>query len=273
MSFPEFSDKVRLKILPATRVYYIRKTGSDANDGLTAATAYLTLAKAFDQLHAVDFIGQHLIFDIGAGNWTNEMSYEGGWLATILLSSDIKGPVTIRGAGNTTIIDGQSVRNGISLVNVPYHVTIQGLKFLNCLISISSNHSLSWLDGVLTFVGNNLNSGGAISCVNNSYMSAGASCIITLSGDFYWSLSATFNSTLALSAALVFSSPTHGYAAVHAAVYGCLYLNPGTSTVTGSATGTRYHVYAKGLINTGGRGENLFPGTVAGNVATDGLYI
>jgi hypothetical protein len=41
---------------------------------------------------------------------------------------------------------------------------------------------------------------------------------------------------------------------------------------TGTATGPRFDAHLKGVIYTGGKGANYFPGSVAGSVSTGGQY-
>lgn len=50
------------------------------------------------------------------------------------------------------------------------------------------------------------------------------------------------------------------------------YIQAGSVTFTGAATGARYNASGNGVINTGGGGANYFPGNSAGSVATGGQY-
>jgi hypothetical protein len=57
-------------LLTSDRVYYVRATGSDSNDGLTTGTAFATPQKALDELSKLDGGGLYSgTVDIGAGSF------------------------------------------------------------------------------------------------------------------------------------------------------------------------------------------------------------
>lgn len=81
--------------------YYVDPTGSDtANDGLTAATPFLTITKAITTLAALDLTGNSASIFVAAGTYSENVV-----LKDIRGAQDA-GQITISGAGATSIISG-----------------------------------------------------------------------------------------------------------------------------------------------------------------------
>lgn len=65
---------------------------------------------------------------------------------------------------------------------------------------------------------------------------------------------------------------TPAFSSEFARAYSCSDIAAWSATFAGSATGTRYYAYNNGTINVAGAAATLFPGSVAGTVASGGTY-
>jgi hypothetical protein len=67
-------------------------------------------------------------------------------------------------------------------------------------------------------------------------------------------------------------TPAYTIAFVDAGRVGSINGGDTTFTFSGAATGLRYKVYANGVIWVSGKGQNIFPGSVAGSIYAGGSY-
>ncbi|MGN6773512.1 MAG: carbohydrate-binding protein [Rhizobiaceae bacterium] len=257
----------RREVLTANRTYYVRATGNNANDGLTAGTAFLTIQNAVNVALALDMSIYSVTIDVGAGTFN-----EGGFLS---VAGNGNARITIQGAGYTsTIIAGTTYgiqpKNGVAL-------TLMNL-------AIQGNTVCLWPRyGAQVFLGGNisLNGGTArlIGIDNGAYLECIGSAVLYLAADSTYAFYADVLGHILIWATVKTTGPRTFTQTARAQGGGVLELGGTTFDLTaGAVTGTRYAAALNGLINTAGGGANFIPGTVAGSPAvgtvgtTGGVY-
>lgn len=247
--------------LSAARTYYVRTDGSDSNDGLsnTAGSAFLTIQKAWDTLATLDGGGHAATIQVADGTYTNEFDAK-----KILIGFS---SVTVKGNPASPAQCHISTVGNCITVNAGIVVAFTGLKLSSssgalllcqtgaiCAASdmecgaaaasfqMFSNGGRIDVTGNMRITGNAL----AFACAQNGG-GVGTTASITLVGTpaFTWFARAS-------DAALVIFFST---------------------TIAGSATGSRYLAQTNGVINTFGAGASYLPGNTAGTVTTGGLYL
>jgi hypothetical protein len=237
---------------PLNVTIQISKTGSDANDGVTAPIA--TFARLQEVLAALDLAGQNVVIELGAGTWNETLE-----VPNVLSARTI----TIRGQGTSTVIDKGGTGSGIyvgnqtdtyisdiSLQNTDTGITVDGCNsgYINRVTIINSHHGVSCIEGWVRVNG------------------------VTFGGQFASMFHAYGNGYIYIDGVVTYLNSTYASTANAYAYIGGIIVVYATASFVGSVTGRRYYVYPLSQINVGGRGENLFPGTVAGFVSTNGFY-
>jgi hypothetical protein len=253
--------------LQATKNYYVRTDGNDANDGSanTAASAFLTIQKAIDSYQLLDCAGSDVNINVADGTYTGANTITsrvgGGGLNIIGNTGTPENVIINTTSANCFRIEGHPVNSS---------VVISGFK----LITNTSGNCIYARSGSNVSIGNLEFS----ACAGNHiYIEYGARVGVfanyTISGNalkhIYASRSANFIQT---SARTVTVSGTPAFSTAFAsadALSNLLWFN---ATFSGSATGARYLSETNSVINTNGGGANYFPGN-AGGTATTGLYV
>ena len=253
---------VREKLV-AARTYYVSTTGSNANDGRTSGTAFLTIQRAVDNL---------TLLDLGAYNVTIQVA-DGTYTAGVVLSPFVAGSGEVFLTGNTTTPSNCTINvaagNAVTAGNGVRGVTVAGFRLL-----AGAGTAVIASDGAEIKLGANnygacatahiaVERTSAIICTTSYAISGGAN--IHQSADSGSYITAIFM-TVTLTGSITFS-----YAFVVSDKLSTVQVN--NNTYSGSATGRRYAVSANSLIMTGGSGATYLPGSVAGDAATGGLYL
>lgn len=254
------SSAVR-EVLSANRTYYVRFTGDDGTgNGLSPATAFLTIQKAIDVVAALDISIYNVTINVGAGTYNtgHALKYPVG-----------SGVVTIVGAGSTTIVDPPSGVNHCFSGTGGGRFFLQNMKLQKT--SATTGHGIFAQNGTyISFQGIEFGSLAG----SGRHLYANQSATIACTGPY----------TVTGNALIHFSARTGGYIFMNlactltgtpaftrfadASMCGVLEVN---GTYTGSATGVRYLAELGGVINTAGGGANFLPGNSAGSSAT-GYY-
>ena len=170
----------------------------------------------------------------------------------------------------------------------------------NVIISTSSAHALSFLSPVnVTLSGLTFQTTGSNRCISASGAGVnifiGPSIIFGSSGNAHIFSNRNALVSLDNNYAITGSAPTHynvqqagiisgagktitlsgesAFSDSFAKVFLAGVLQTQNMNFLGTAIGQRYNVYGNGVINTNGRGEIFFPGSVAGSIATGGQYL
>ena len=262
------SANVREK-LTATRTYYVRTDGSDANTGLvdSAGGAFLTWQKAANiAYNSLDLNGFDVTIQKGStnGTWTAGVNLTGAQvgLGIIHFAGDITTPA------NATL----SITGGYGF-NIQGAVAyIKGFKITtitsgNCLDA--SNNGTIVMEGKMEFGASPWNhigcsAGGKVK--NNGSMTA-----YTISGGAgfcHWAASQAGALILVQSCTITLTgTPAFGTAFAQSDTTGAMIVN--ANTYSGTATGKLYNATLNGVIQSGA----TLPGGTAGTTATGGQYL
>lgn len=253
---------------------YVRKDGSDDNDGFTDSPegAFLTIQAAIDSLMRFDAQGYDISIIVHEGKYLERLS-----MAHQLMSVGFY-MLTLTGFGDEAV----EVMNGEStsyLINCAgsYQVTIQKL-----IVSANPQYTVSNLigaeNGVAAKFGNlTLQSTSPTALTSVAVRSAFASLdiiddiVIKISKCVYV-FTATLNSHIfirknihhALSMSMTY------YAFANSGGY-IRHFDGGTFTGE-LVSGTKFRASLNGAISSSEQGANLFPGTINGTTASGGVY-
>jgi len=254
---------VRLReLLTAPRTYYVATTGSDTNDGLTAATPFLTIQKALDTVPSLDFNGYDVTIQLADGTYNKSLIvpyFTGG--GRLVLKGNATTPtatvVSSTQSGPTLLAD--RVRNFV----------VENLTLTN---SGSAGSLLLAADGSHVIIGTGVVFGPAnaqhiTSTTGSTVMSYSN---YTVSGSAGMHVDALWGGYIRLLGGITISgTPNFTTAFARAYVDSMMTIS---GTITGSATGKKYDAQFNGVISVGGAGVNYLPGNVAGTTSTGGQY-
>ena len=254
------------EITTPTTLYVDATNGDDINDGLAAGTdnALASIQAAVDLL--ADFIVNDDLTiqcsdDMHAGNISLVP-----WLGN--------GTVTLR--GNTTTPTNCLIGGGGDCIKAEIegaNYQIEGIHF-----SAGSSACVSMLRGTrITFIGKCRFESTNI-CINI----VGAGCVCRLDSDFETKGAMNRFAAVHFNAALLIGQGTpHNWTLVaptswawqgiHCIAGGVCHVN-GSTTIVGTATGSRYDLARNGVIETFGAGAGFLPGSSGGTVGTGGQY-
>jgi hypothetical protein len=254
------SNATTREVLSATRTYYVRADGSDANDGKSDSRAFLTLQKAIDTVLKLDLNGFAVTIQLRTGTF-----------AGFTLSFPfIGGSVTIVGdpatPANVIINSGIVVQNGatIALGGVEFRasghcidVLTAGTVVINRKVNFGPAggfHLLAESSGGNIVVAIPAGDGGYVINGPAGYGHFGASTggVVSCVGQL-----ATLVGTPAFSG-FGFAYAVMGQIRAHGSVF------------SGPATGRRFQVESNGTIFTQGGGANFFPGNADGVIDSHG---
>lgn len=243
-------------LLSANRTYFVRTDGSNSNDGLsnTAGGAFLTIQKAIDTACGLDLSIYSVTITVGAGTFAG---------ANTLKPYVGAGPITIAGAGNTTIVSAASDNaffgSGAGVWN------INSMK----LTTTTSGYGI-FLSGITSVGCTGLEVG---ACGQGHFRSsAGARLRLfayTISGSAPLHYLCEYGAGITCVSVTVTLTGTPAFSSLFASCSKLGIIDVEAVTWSGSATGTRYLVNTNAVINSVG---GTLPGSVAGSSATGGQY-
>ena len=247
--------------LSAPRTYYVRTDGNDANTGLsnTAGGAFATIQKAWDTLATLDGGGHTATIQVADGTYSNAFDAKkvpiGFSSITIVGNAALPAQCHISTVGNCITVNAgivvafsglklSSSSGALLLCQIGAICAVSDMECGSAAASFQmfSNGGRINVNGNMRITGNAL----AFASAQNGG-GVGATASITLVGTpaFTWFVRAS-------DAALVIFFST---------------------TIAGSATGSRYLAQTNGVINTFGAGASYLPGNTAGTVTTGGQYL
>lgn len=248
--------------LRADRTFYVRSTGNDANQGLTATSAFKTIEAALKQLPGLRSQGFAVTIDIGPGSWTS-----------LVLDPSKLGDVrrlTLKGSGSDTIIGGTGT--AIQINYLKGDLRLQNLSLMQADsggLKVTSSERVQCEDVTFYIYA----SADLIVSENSTLEITGYTDICNPNGKAGRTLFRTARGgQLIVSGTLtVADAVSVTPAAVQASgnsymEFGCV-INGGAK-----ATGPRYSAGQNSYIYVAGAGANYLPGNAAGSVITGGGY-
>lgn len=250
--------------------FYVSPTGSDLNNGLSTGTPFLTLQHVTTLIqNGYDLNGHIVTVRIAAGTYSAGMQLSGAIPGetgpTSIVFEAVDGTVTINGSG-FAFAANQGAMFSLSGAGFVLGATLSGgagwaisasgggKLLLNGVVNFGAcalSHVFASTGGQVTYNAGERVSGGA-----QSHFDAHAGGIIQAN-----SVGVTLVGT-----------PSFSVAYANADECGIIEADAYT-TVSGTATGTRYSISTNAVANTAGGGANVFPGNGAGGVATGGQYV
>ncbi|MDD5585613.1 MAG: hypothetical protein PHY92_01480 [Alphaproteobacteria bacterium] len=252
--------------LAADTTLYVSTSGSDSNTGLTADEPFETIQKAVDVVaDDFDLNGFLLTIQLADGTYTSgfivSRPWVGGSIGGVVLNGNLSTPsnVIISASPETAVACAEGAGSGFIIQNLKLqantgHCLLAShqaeVVFYNLVFGAAASHHIYSHDGSLIMALSNYSivDGAArhVYCDTRSEFLCYNS-VVTVTGSPNFSASFVRADTLAM---------------IH-------FLS---SSIPGTATGTRYYCAFNGVIFTNGGGVNYFPGNAAGSTATGGQY-
>lgn len=248
---------------------YVATTGSDTvNSGLSAASPFLTLQKAWDYIvKSLDLNGYAVTVNIANGTYTSPLSASGQPVgaisgAAVTFSGNVGSPSNVVISTNGTAITA----------SLGASIALQGMKITtagsgSCIQSTAQSYI-----GIL----GNMEFGACVA----AHMWASQSSTIAIHSGYTISGSAANHAVasgcselLALPGLTFTLTGTPAFSQSFAQSWACSIVQFPSDTFTGAATGVRYSVYQNAVINTSGGGASYIPGNSAGSAYGGGQYV
>lgn len=249
-------------ILTANRTYYVRKDGSDSNNGLadTAAGAFLTIQKAIDVAAALDTSIYSITIQVRVGTYTEDLVLkQQSGAGTVTITGDTTTPSNVHISGTSIAILADGVRRwayqGVKISSAGSYAV---LLTRGAQVNQSGNCEI----GATTFAHYGVFSLSSLA-LQASYTITGAST------RHYYSE----QSSITISSITVTLSGIQAYSIFAQMAFAGVIVAAGVTYTGGTITGQRYNVASNGVINTSGGGANYFPGDIAGATSTGGQYL
>lgn len=251
------------EVLTANRTYYVRTDGNNSNSGLadTSGGAFLTPAKALSVALSLDLNGFDCILKLADGTYTSALTMASAQVGAgrIILRGNTTTPanVVISTTGNAMSANAPGARlffEGVKLTssagscifvsNGAIIKALGGFEFGSAAVY----HTRSLVDALADF-----------ESVNHAITGAALRAYSAEEGGKV----KLYNCAVTLSGTLGFTT------FAHAEIMGII--QAGLASFTGGTiTGKRYDVYTNAVVNAGGGGTSLFPGSTAGTVDSNG---
>lgn len=251
-----------VQTLSSATTYYVNKSGSDSNDGLSTGTAFLTIQKAIDTVASFNL-----------GGLTHTISVDDGSAVTYAEALTLK-PLT---AGNCIIVGDETTPSNISIAPASGNV-----------FTVAGGATGRWdirgveIDPVTTGL---FLSGGFVAlrnvefaaCTSRHVHATGNSNVLIdgayeITGDAQAHFYATTGAVITCNSQTVTVTGTPAFSRAFAWAQSGGVIRAASNTYSGSATGKRYEASVGGLISTNGAAATYFPGNSAGTTATGGIY-
>ncbi len=270
--------------LTAATTFYVSPSGSDSNDGLTLATAWLTLQHAWDTLfksYDLQGFAVTVLMDVAGGYYSTGLAAYGTLPGSqgpsslvfsalnpasppgVLVAPSVGSPFVAADGAAYTLLDGIDVDGSISNADC---ISIGA----GSEIALSAPGKMHWFRnaGAGPFNHASVAYGGKLQVNGNYTLRGGAQCHI-LSGDgghVYYNT----DGNPGLIGVTVTGAPTFRAAfmgAVNAGTVNCQAV-----AFSGAAHGPTYMAKMGGILSVGTTNPNYFPGDIAGTLATGGQY-
>jgi hypothetical protein len=255
------------EVLTAARTYYVATTGSDMNDGFSSTNPFATIQKAINAALSVDGQNFNIAISVAAGTYNENLTVGAPFLTsgTASLTGDTTTP------SNVVINGGLTVSSNAKL-------TVAGFKIT------SSSYGIAVNNGAIVTINGKMEYGACTTAHMYSTTFGGVLLYAdyTVSGNAVFHMLASFYGSITVAAGVdpntaqpkitaTFGGQTFTYTCYSSTIAQIFLIGLGFS---GLASGTKFNVDTLAIINTGGRGTGIIPGTAnTGNIGIGGLYL
>jgi hypothetical protein len=261
------------EVLLANRTYYVRKNGSDANDGLanTAGGAFLTIQKAVNIAGGLNLNGKTVTIQVDAGTYVEAL------VLGVLINGQVS--ITNTGLASAVVIQPAAGKTAaVSATGAGANWTL-GKVQLDLLNADSTAVAIgASSDAVVTVNGD---------CEIKLAGAAQSALSATVDGRIIWQVGATCKVYGANGRSLIYATygglvdfepsslnlvdnTVFSYRTVHAYMSASVIFSVGA--VTGAATGQRYNAQRGSIIETFGAGASAIPGNSLGVTDASSSY-
>lgn len=260
-----------LQYLPTGTNFYVNgATGSNANSGLAANTAFQTIQGAIDAIQANYFCAGSVVINVADGTYSGFVinpSFISSWRVLGNTANPGACQISAIAAGGRGVVVGASVSATIAgfalasfyenLATLSGSITCYNCNFTaptaNQTATIGAYSGEILLYGALRYTGSGVAfvSAGQGGTVRVGYQDALVTnaAVITITG------------TPAFSSGFAYTEQSASVVVIAA-----------VTTFSGAATGPKYRALLNGSINVQGAGVNFLPGSTAGVLQTGGQY-
>ncbi|WP_386341927.1 hypothetical protein O4D10_09960 [Xanthomonas citri pv. citri] len=238
---------------------YVSNTGSDSNDGLSAATAFQTIQRAVTVVRTRYLLcGYTAIINVADGTYVENVlmgSVAGGIVrfvgGTSAIWRNTAGYLLTMNEGGAIQVSGFTLGGGS---------TVNGILIRNrALCSFLGGHVFAVMTGF------------QIVAIANSVCYVNGNYSITGGGSYHYGV--YDGGQLIIGGVTVTLTGTPAFTAfANVGRLGSINGGDNVFTFSGAATGQRYQIYTNGVIWVNGKGPNVFPGNAAGMVVAGGTY-
>ena len=266
----------RRELLTASRIYYVRKDGSNSNTGLlnTSTGAFLTIKKAVNAMMALDFGGNPAItgtIRVGDGTYEESLDLYG---LTGFSSQKISIIGNILEPNNTVLYATSGTYYGIAAFGktalwyfTGFHVNATRIpNYGTAIQAVGGSYLGLGIHNLTLWAG--INGYGAYE--SSSRLEPAEYVNITISGACRSLIMADAGAYANLQANILTLNGV--VAGTTASAYGQGRVTFYAQTIIGTSVGTKFYVEALGWIQTFGMGLSFIPGTIPGAVEIGGVY-
>jgi hypothetical protein len=255
------------EVLTAARTYHVATTGSDTNNGLSATNPFATIQKAINTALSIDGQNFNITISVAAGTYNENLAVGAPFLTagTVSLTGDTATP------SNVVINGGLTVSNNAELTVAGFKITSSSYGIaVNTGAIVSINGKMEY--GACTTAHLYSTTFGGILLYADYAVSGGA--VFHMLASFYGSITVAAGAdpnTGQPKITATFGGQTFAYTCYSSTIAQIFLIGLG---FFGAASGTKFNVDTLAIINTGGRGTSVIPGTAnTGNIGIGGLYL
>lgn len=252
-------------VLSGNTDFYISTTGSDANNGTSSGTPWLTFSHAWNVLtQNYDLAGFTATVHAADGTYTT-----GGGFSGVPTIGGGKIVFQSTSGSSATCIVNVSSGNCFTLTNGAV-VTVNNIK----LISATGDGFFIGAQSSLNFAGIDFGACGSYQIFVDEQGRANPTGNYTISGSAvnHWNVQSASEFHIGTTSITITITGTPAFTAFSRAANNSLIVFNSLPTFSGSATGQRYNATYGGVINTGSGNVNFLPGNSAGSVTPGGQY-
>jgi len=256
--------------------YYVNwTTGNDSNNGLTAGSPFKHIQHAIDLSKSFNMNNYNITIHVANGTYDERL-----WLWPLSGNGSVFVIGNVGSPASCTI--NPSSTGGVCIHWGSIFPT-QGYEFSGFKLTSTSTDGNGYAgEGIYGGFGANRFTDMEFGACQSAHVHITSSCKITMGGpSTKWNISgsAPYHFLVGGQCEVLNYQPTMlisgtpNFSAAFIVAEGLSYVGARWTSITGSATGTRYLITQNSIVNTGGLGASYLPGNVGGSVSSGGQYL